>query len=44
MNYGICGWYYAYDRLTNTNAGFAPKLCNGGDDVIFDPFADEAFF
>ena len=25
---GICGWYFAYDKLTNYNAGFAPMICN----------------
>jgi len=25
---GICGWYYAYDKRTNYNAGFAPIICD----------------
>jgi len=43
MNYGICGWYYAYDRQTGTNAGFAPKLCEGGENLGTDPFDESGF-
>ena len=27
MDLGICGWYYAYDKNTKFNSGFAPKFC-----------------
>ena len=28
LQQGICGWYFAYDKATNYNAGFAPIICD----------------